>query len=141
MKKLITLFFLIPIFTFAQSDTSLVTATIQARDWEYIGIYIGHNRNFENLFDSVKVKFRVETPPSGTTNVAITATIGELIGVDILLRRDPYAIGGNVWSRVNTALLAVGNSYMTTRLNDQQTTDTDLFTNNRLLGRAILRKE
>lgn len=141
MKKLLTLLFVIPFIASAQSDTTKVTATIQARDWEYIGIYIAHNQTFEDLFDSVKVKFRVVSPPTGTTNVPVTATIGELLAVDILLRRDPYAIGGSVWARVNTALGNVNNSYMNTRLTAQQNDDTNLFMNNRSIGRSKLTRQ
>jgi hypothetical protein len=141
MKKLLFFILLAPLLSHAQNDTTKVTTTIQARDWEYIGIYIAHNQTFEDLFDSVKVKFRVASPPTGTTNVAVTATIGELLAVDQLLRRDPYAIGGSVWSRVNTALGVVNNSYMNTRLTAQQNDDTNLFMNNRSIGRSKLTRQ
>lgn len=144
MKKLIILSLLIPVFASAQIDSSQlkITVTLQARDAEFIGFFIGHNIDYEDLFDGLKAKFRVASPPTGTTNVTVdTIPIAQWLSVSAKLRTDPYAIGGSVFSRIDAALRAVNHSYLTGRLNVMDATDTEVFTNFRLLGRFKLRRQ
>jgi hypothetical protein len=142
MKNIIFLLLFLPILSEAQNDSAKVTVTIQARDCEFIGFYIAHAPEFEDLFDGMKVKFRVTTPPTGTTNVIVdTIPIGQWLSLSAKLRTDPYAIGGSVFSRYDAALRAANNSYMTARLDAMNTGDTEVFTNFRLAGRGRLRKQ
>lgn len=142
MKNILFALLLLTSSAIAQDENTKVTVTIQARDCEFIGFYIAHAPEFEDLFDAMKVKFRVASPPSGTTNVVLdTIPIGQWLSVSARLRTDPYAIGGLVFSRYDVALRAVGNSFMTARLDAMNTADTEVFTNFRLTGRARLRKQ
>ncbi len=143
MKKIIFILLLIPCIVFAQdNDATKVTVTIQARDCEYIGSFISFNENYEDLFDAMKAKFRVASPPTGTTNVVLdTIPIGQWLGVSRQLRQDPYGIAGSVFSRYDVALRAANNIYMTGRLNTMDANDTDIFTGFRTLGRIRLRKQ
>lgn len=143
MKKIIFLLLFIPLLTKAQdNENTKVTVTIQARDCEYIGYFISFNENYEDLFDAMKAKFRIASPPSGTTNVTIdTIPIKQWLGVSGQLRTDPYAIGGSVLTRYETALRAANNTYMNGRLDAVAATDTDIFTGRRLFGRDRLRKQ
>lgn len=145
MKKIITILLsLFSIDSFAQTDSSLmkVTVTIQARDCEYLGVYIAFNQDYEDLFDAMKAKFRVVNPPSGTTNVVVdTITIVQWLGVINQLQADPFAVGGSVFTRVDAALRAVNNEYLTRILNEKSVANTNIFMNMRVLGRNRLRKQ
>jgi hypothetical protein len=144
MKNILTLLFLVPFIAFTQVDSAQlkVTVTLQARDAEYIGFFIGHNIDYEDLFDALKAKFRVTSPPAGTTNVTVdTIAIAQWLGVSAKLRTDPYAIGGSVFSRIDASLRAVNHAYLTGRLNVMDSEDAGVFTNFRLLGRFKLRKQ
>lgn len=143
MKKIIFLLLFIPLLSVAQdNDNTKVTVTIQARDCEYIGHIIAFNENYEDLFDAMKVKFRIASPPTGTTNVTIdTIPIKQWLGVSSQLRTDPYSVGGSVLTRYEAALRAANNTYMNGRLDAVASTDTDIFTSRRLFGRDRLRKQ
>jgi hypothetical protein len=94
------------------------------------------------LFDAMKVKFRIASPPTGTTNVTIdTIPIKQWLGVSSQLRTDPYSVGGSVLTRYEAALRAANNTYMNGRLDAVASTDTDIFTSRRLFGRDRLRKQ
>jgi hypothetical protein len=143
MKKILFALLLFSATVKAQdNEQTKVTVTIQARDCEFIGFYIAHAPEFEDLFDAMKVKFRVASPPSGTTNVQLdTIPIVQWLSVSAKLRTDPYAIGGLVFSRYDAALRAANNTYMTSRLDAMNTGDTEVFTTFRLSGRSRLRKQ
>jgi hypothetical protein len=143
MRKIIFILLFIPMFSTAQdNDNTKVTVTLQARDCEFIGSFIAFNESFEDMFDGMKLKFRVTSPPQNTTNVVIdTIPIGQWLALSAKLRTDPYAIGGSVWARYDAALRAANNTYMTGRLNTMDANDTDIFTGYRVLGRFRLRKQ
>lgn len=142
MKNILFALLLISGSIKAQSDSAKITVTIQARDCEYMGSFIAFHPDYEDLFDAMKLKFRVANPPTGTTNVVIdTIYTIQWVRVSERLRDDPYAIGGNVYSRVDAALRAINNSYLTSRLDALNNRDTELFTNYRTLGRLKLRRQ
>lgn len=142
MKNILFALLLITLSAKAQSDSAKITVTIQARDCEYIGSFVAFHPDFEDLFDAMKLKFRVSSPPTGTTNVVIdTIYTIQWVRVSERLRDDPMAIGGAVFSRVDAALRAISNSYLTARLDALNNRDTELFTTNRTLGRLKLRRQ
>lgn len=142
MKNIIAILLLIPLFSFPQSDSAKITVTIQARDCEYMGFFISHHEDYEDLFDAMKTKFRVANPPSGTNNVVIdTIYTIQWLRVSERLRADPHAIGGNVYSRVDAALRAINNVYLTSRLDEMNSRDVNIFTDYRLVGRFRLRRQ
>lgn len=124
------------------NEETKVTVILQARDCEFIGLYVAHAPEFEELFDAMKAKFRIASPPSGSTAVTIdTIPIGQWLNVSAKLRTSPYAIIGSVWARYDAALRTAGNTFMTARLNATDAADTEVFTNYRLVGRAKLRRQ
>lgn len=143
MKIALLFLLLLPLVIQAQdNDNTKVTVTLQARDCEFAGYFIAHVPEFEEMYDAMKAKFRVAVPPTGTANVVIdTIPIGQWVAISAKLRTDPYAIGGSVWARYDAALRAAGNTYMTGRLNEMDTGDTQIFTNYRTLGRFRLRRQ
>ena len=139
MKYLIIVLVLIASKLNAQ-DTVKISVTLQARDAEFIGYYISFNEQFENLFDSTKLFFRVPSPPTGTTTIKIDSIpIYQWLGVSLRLRNNPLAILGGVHSRVATALTNVNNSYLNSRLSAMDAEDTSDYMRIRVLGRFKLR--
>lgn len=124
------------------NEETKVTVILQARDCEFIGLYVAHAPEFEELFDAMKAKFRIASPPSGTTVVTIdTIPIGQWLNVSAKLRTASYAIIGSVWARYDAALRTASNTFMTAQLNAMDAADTEVFTNYRLVGRAKLRRQ
>lgn len=143
MKKILFALLLFSATATAQdNENTKVTVSIQARDCEFIGLYVANDPEFEELYDAMKAKFRIASPPSGTTAVAIdTIPIGQWLSISAKLRTAPYAIMGSVWARYDAALRASNNVYMTGRLNVMDAGDTEIFTNFRIAGRAKLRRQ
>lgn len=142
MKKILSIIaFLFTISSSAQDSTAInATVNIQARDLEYIGSFIYNDNNAENLYDSVKVKFRVANPPTGNTNVSITATNADWIYIMQRLKYDPTAIKLNCTQRVEAALRAAGQSYLVGKLNEMDNTAQSSYQNIRQFGRQKLRR-
>lgn len=146
MKKIIFLLFLIPILSKAQNETSIIAPIIQARDCEYIGYFSGSEDRWQDIDSSLKSKFRPAfSAPSGTTNVTVGgATARAWFDIAYRLVREAPAVNGNntVFTRLDAALRAVGNTWLTNALN-QDIIDWDAagYTNNRNAGRRRLKHE
>lgn len=143
MKYIITLLLLIPLF--AKCQTTIISVTIQARDLEYIGSVIGGNDIYQDADSSLKSKFRPAfSAPSGTTNVTVGGiTNGTWVDIAKLLHRDAFASAGNnsVWGRVDVALRAAANTYLTAQLDADATDFDNTSTANRARGRSRLKHE
>jgi hypothetical protein len=141
MKKLFFgLCVLFSINSFAQ-DSTQITIQWQARDIEYSGRYICDQQQFETLFDSLKIKFRVVTPPTGTNTVSLTAYTIDMMNLYSLLNIDAVAVNNNVTSRLKALLLAVGQTYLTNYINSVDTANQEAQSNARNYGRFRLRKK
>lgn len=142
MKKLIILLFFIPSFAKSQTDSNTVkiTVSIQAKDCEYAATLIQYFTKSETLYDAMKAKFRVASPPSNTTLVQLdTIPIGEWFSLTQLIRRDAQGISGGALGRINAQLTALNIPFVTNRIATQDADDTNGFTNLRALGRLKLR--
>lgn len=144
MKKIFILFFIIlPISLFSQVDSNTVkiTISIQARDCEYVALFIQYFNRTETLWDTMKGKFRVASPPSNNTTVQLdTIPIGEWFYLTSLLRRDAIAVNAGTLGRINTQLTALNIPFVTNRVNSQDADDQNNFTSQRILGRLKLRR-
>lgn len=143
MKKyFIALLFLIPAICFSQTMDTRVTVSIQARDCEFIaGVVFDEPFEFDVIYYKIKTKFTVQNPPTGTTNVQIdTVTIRDWLSLAARLRRDPYAVGGGVVTRFETALRAAGNTFLNSELDEKAAADTNKFSETRDQGRIWLRR-
>lgn len=146
MKRLIYLLFLVPILSKAQNETSIISVTLQARDCEYIGYFTGNEERWQDIDSAMKSKFRpASNAPSGTTNVVLGgATARAWFDIAYRLVREAPAVNGNntPFTRLDAALRAVGNTWLTNALNqDIIEWDAGGYTNNRSAGRKRLKRE
>lgn len=140
MKKLLTLLFFIPVIVKAQ-DAVPITISVQSRDWEYITGAYYFNDATENLYDSVKIKFRVQTPPANTTVVSVTGVTSDFIYIMARLEGDHIALKAAAASRFEALLRAVGQTYLTARLDAYDTDDANNYSQVRQTGRFKLRRQ
>ena len=139
MKKLLTIIAIVfSCNVFAQTEN--VNIQPQARDLEYIAAFIYNDNAVENLFDSLKAKFRVQNPPTGNTTVPIIATALDWQTVFIRLKNDPIAIKASCTSRIEALLRAANNIWLTSKLDELDVTDANNFQSHRQFGRARLRR-
>ena len=140
---LTTLFVLISLVCLSQN--TIIAPVIQARDCEIIGYYTRSNDDYQDLDSVLKSKFRPAfSAPSGTTNVTVNgATNGVWAQLMYTLRRDAYVSAGNnsVFSRIDAALRALANSYLTGQLDADATAFDNTATSIRAIGRSRLKHE
>jgi len=140
---LTTLFVLISLVCLSQN--TIVAPVIEARDCEVIGYYIKGNDDYQDLDSVLKSKFRPAfSAPSGTTTVTVNgATNGAWAQLMYTLRRDAYVSLGNnsIFSRIDAALRALANSYLTGQLDADATAFGNTTTAYRANGRSRLKHE
>lgn len=143
MKKIIFLL-LISNVAFAQIDSNLlkVTVTVQARDFDFLGSFITNKLEYEDLYDAVKVKYRIPNPPTNQTGVTLdTIPIYQWLHVITKLRNDPLAILGSVYQRVGDVLAASSNTYLSNKITAARTSDTASYLQTRTVGRFQIRRQ
>lgn len=127
------------------SQNTVIAPVIQARDCEVIGYYTRATDDYQDLDSVLKSKFRPAfSAPSGTTNVTVNgATNGTWAQLMYTLRRDAYVSFGNnsVFSRIDAALRALSNTYLTAQLDADATAFDNLLTDRRGDGRSRLKHE
>jgi hypothetical protein len=120
MKKIfLFILILISVKSFSQTDSSraTITVSVQARDLSYISNFTDIDPIFEDLDSVMKTKFRVASPPSGTTNVSIAGVpVRAWWWMLLKLSYDPIAINTNIVSRLSTLLSAAGNNWLSFRI-------------------------
>lgn len=119
----------------------MITVAPQTRDIEYIYSWAYNNNALESFADSVKVKFRVQNPPTGTTTVSFTAYTMDWIFIIQNLKRDEIALQANCTSRIEALLRAVAQPYLTGKLDDIDVDRANEFQNKRQFGRSRLRRQ
>ena len=140
MKKiLLSVAILFSLTSFSQ-DSVKITITPQTRDLEYIASFIFNDFDNQELFDSCKAKFRVQSPPTGNTTVSITAYTVDWYTVFVRLKNDALALKANCTSRIETLLRAVNQVYLTGKLDDLDAADINTVQAIRLFGRSRLRR-
>lgn len=138
--KTIAICVLVSFNSFSQ-DSTKVTINVQVRDLEYIGSKIYNITEAEEIYDSIKIKFRISNPPTGNTNVSVTAYTMDWLAVFATLKGNAVAINSNCTSRVESSLRAVGQTYLTNKLDALDTKYQDVFQNKRQLGRSKLKRQ
>lgn len=141
MKKLFIILICLDSFFVSGQDSSKlkVSVTLQARDLEYIGQIIFNRAEYEEMYDNMKAKFRVASPPNGTTNVTVD-TVELWLWADLYnnLRGDSYA--RPTFNRFATAVGALGQSWLTARVDEIEAYFTDRQNSLQKFGRQKLRK-
>ena len=74
MKRIFLSVAIILSLTSFGQDSVKITISPQARDLEYIASFLFNSFEGQELFDSCKIKFRIPSPPTGTTTVSVTGT-------------------------------------------------------------------
>ena len=151
MKKLVTILLLSPLFTMAQpsafeNDSAMVkiNVSIQARDAEYIGSFVTegfYRSDYDEIFDELKRKMRIENPPKGNNVLAIDSiSVKTWLNLMEHIRKDYIAIQNGVYSRIEAILRATNNAYMVRLLNLSNTQATAEYIHRRRIGRFTIRK-
>lgn len=140
MKKLLSAVALIISLNGISQDSTKITVNVQARDLEYIGSFIFNDNSLEELYDSIKVKFRVATPPTGNNTVSVTAYTLDWLIVISKLNNDDCALKALCTKRVVDLLRAVNQPYLTGKLNALDAADQNTFQSMRHFGRSKLRR-
>lgn len=143
MKTIIILLLLFPAVCAAQLDSSRfkISVTINARDCEYISLLMDKTNKFEALDSTLKVKFRVASPPSNSTNVVVDSIEGRAwLSITRSLSIDLVAMHANSFKRVSDAIRATTSIWVINKLDrDANQRDGDYDTQ-RAIGRLYLRK-
>lgn len=134
MKYILTILLFISLQSFAQ-DSVKVTISPQGRDMEYILSFVYNSDTHENLFDSIKVKYRIGAIPPALTGTPITAYTQDWLLVFTVLKNDATAIKAQCTSRLEVLLRAVNQPYLTGKLDILDTNDTQTFQAMRQFGR------
>lgn len=139
MKKLLLIAAILPFAAIAQ-DSVKVTLNVQARDLEPTGNYLYTRLELETYMDTVKAKFRIPNPPTGTTTMSITAYTIDWILLMRVLKGDVARVKAGTAARVETLLRAVGQTYLTAALDAIDAADDSGNTVDRITGRRLLRR-
>ena len=143
MKKLIL--FLVLIFSSLLSrtqnlDSSFVSVTLAAKDYEFISSIIYTNINVEQLKDSMVVKMRVGNPPNNNTPVTITAMIKDWVIVYELLQESTVANVSGIYSRITTQFNNSNNQLMINKMQSYVDYYDQMYLNMRQGGKRKLRR-
>ena len=122
-------------------DSVRVAVNAQARDLEYVGSFVFNDNSVENLYDSLKVKFRVANPPTGNTTVLVNGYTGDWVEVYKRLYTDAVAINNGCAKRIGDLLKAAGQSYLTTKIDAIEQVDNQQHQAKRQFGRSKLRRQ
>lgn len=118
-KTLLALLVLISFSASAQIDSTQIKASLnlEVRDWLYVSDGIKHRDQFERLYDSLKARVHTVVNPQSTVKAKIDSIpVGNLIEIARALRSRPYGVSFPVFTRINTAIRAVNNSYLQNQL-------------------------
>lgn len=141
MKQiLISIAILFSIQSFAQ-DSTRITITPQTRDVELIAAVIYNDNNGEEIFDSLKVKFRIASPPTNNTTVSLNGYTIDLYNVYARISNDPIAIRSGCAGRIETLLRNLNQASLTARLDALAASDTATYQMMRSIGRSKLRRQ
>lgn len=141
MKRILLSFFIIlSINSFAQNNR--ISVQIQTRDCEYLLSISKANNDWYTLDSALIAKGDSIAANTATTNVTISG-VYEKVWRDIMktLRVDVYARAGNTVSRIDNVLSALNISWLNTRLTSDEADITNIWSNNRQLGRKRARKD
>lgn len=108
--------------TQTDSSRALITVSVRAEDLGYIANFTASDPIFEDLDSVMKTKFRVTSPPTGTTSVSMAGVpVRAWWWILFRLSYDPVAIHTNLVSRLSTLLTAAGNGWLSYRISRETT--------------------
>lgn len=105
---------------------TILNATLQARDWEYLVgiIWSDSSADTQDLITRLRNSYAAATPkPSGTSTVSVQTTEGEIVDLYGKISRTETRVtqtnNGQPYSRIKAALLAMNNvadNYISTEM-------------------------
>lgn len=140
MKKILFSFLVLCSLIARSQDSVKITIAPQTRDLEYIASLYFNDNALENFFDSLKINYRVPSPPTGTTTVSFTAYTMDWVLLIQRLKTDETALQANCTSRIESLLRAVAQPYLTAKIDDIDVDRAGVFQNRRQFGRSRLRR-
>lgn len=140
MKKIFLTISIFATLSARSQDSVKITVAPQTRDLEYIASLYFNDNALENFFDSLKINYRVPSPPTGTTTVSFTAYTMDWVLLIQRLKTDETALQANCTSRIESLLRAVGQTFLTGKIDDIDIDRAGVFQNRRQFGRSRLRR-
>lgn len=140
MRKILLVVF-IAVSGFAKGqDSTAINVTLEYRDLEYMYWALYNDPDLEDLYDTIKAKFRVANPPTGSTTTQIGGLTIEFIKVYTKLSNDVVALKAGCRGRVKSALEAVGQTYLSNKITSFDTGDLSTYAGMRASGRFRWRR-
>lgn len=116
MKKILLILAFAFSLTSKAADSTDVTIAWQVRDVEYAASLIYGNEFYENLTDTMRVKYRQANKPTALQTLPITGYSKDFIEVLKALKNDITSKANNVDSRLKTLLNALNDSYINEKI-------------------------
>lgn len=116
MKKILLILAFAFSLTSKAADSTNVTIAWQVRDVEYAASLIYGNEFYENLTDTMRVKYRQANKPTALQTLPITGYSKDFIEVLKALKNDITSKANNVDSRLKTLLNALNDSYINEKI-------------------------
>lgn len=138
MKKILLILAFALSLTSKAADSTNVTIAWQVRDVEYSASLIYGNEFYENLTDTMRVKYRAANNPTATQNLSITGYSKDFIEVLKALKNDITAKANNVDARLKTLLNALNDSYINEKISLMDAGEQSQFTTAKTYGKFRL---
>jgi hypothetical protein len=141
MKKTFVAIFLFSALAINAQDSLKVTVAVQARDLDQVSSKIYNNYSQQEVFDSLKAKYRIANPASGITTVNITAYTIDWIQLFQIINNDIVAVKGGTAGRLAALLKGAGQVYLNNRIDTILSADTAQVIQERAIGRLKARRQ
>ncbi len=93
--------------TYVDSLNQKTSVSLQVRDWLYLNSFLANNEEFENVYDSMKIKLRVAVAPTLTTVIAVSdIKNGQVLSLAKILKQGAYGVVVFPYTRIDNALKA-----------------------------------
>ena len=138
MKKILLILAVLFSLSSKAADSTYVTIAWQARDVEYAASLIYGNDFYENLTDSMRVRYRLANNPTALQSLAITAYSKDLLEALKALKNDITAKANNVDTRLKALLNALNDSYISEKITLMDNGEQTQFTTAKRYGKFRL---
>ena len=138
MKKILLILAFAFSLTSKAADSTNVTIAWQVRDVEYAASLIYGNEFYENLTDTMRVKYRQANKPTALQTLPITGYSKDFIEVLKALKNDITSKANNVDSRLKTLLNALNDSYINEKISLMDAGEQSQFTTAKTYGKFRL---
>lgn len=138
MKRIILILALFTAIAAKAGDSTNVTIQWQARDIEYSASLIYGNEFYENLTDSMRVRYRATNNPTAMQTLTITGYSKDFIECLKALKNDICAKANNVDSRLKTLLNALNDSYINEKISVMDAGEQTRFITSKTYGKFRL---